>query len=490
MNPAALAGARAPLPDSTGAADRALQTEAREFVFALHSATRALLLYPIENQTVQNALGELAAAARQLQQREGSITLRYIDDLCFVNDLRLRVDLSSYATFSGVARTLQRHGVGQIEVAAGADEGEWTALLSLLGSEPQSEHPFKALDEHLERSVVRNISVGELLENSQSPLDPASSKEIAKRTFTQSVAAVREVMTGVRMGKGLSLRRVKRSVQLIVDQVLTNETSIMGMTALREYDDYTFTHSVNVCIFSVALGKKLGLKRRQLYELGLGALMHDIGKLRMPIEVITKPGGLTDQEWALIQEHPAEGLLSLFDMQNFTELPLRAMLMAYEHHMKRDLSGYPLSRRPREPGLFSRIVAIADGFDAATSKRSYQSQPGTPDDVLREMRENPARGYDPLLVKAFISMTGIYPVGTVVILDTFEMAVVIAPGRTPGAVGQPTVRILYDDLGVPLTQPLTVDLSDPNPPPGQPKRAIIKATDADRYGIDVTDCFV
>ena len=204
--------------------------------------------------------------------------------------------------------------------------------------------------------------------------------------------------------------------------------------------------------------------------------------------MINKPTGLSDEECARIREHPTEGLLTLFGMRGFSELPLRAMLMAYEHHMKHDQTGYPTSRRPREASLFSRIVAIADGFDAATTKRSYQSQPWPPDHVLREMQQNLARGFDPLLVKAFISMTGIYPVGTLVILDTYELAVVVAPNRTPGALNRPVVRIIHNDMGVPLDPPITVDLAAETQPP--PHRSIIKATDPDQYRINVSDYFI
>jgi HD-GYP domain-containing protein (c-di-GMP phosphodiesterase class II) len=296
-------------------------------------------------------------------------------------------------------------------------------------------------------------------------------------------------MQGVRMGKGVSVRRVKRAVQQIVDQVLNNETSIIGMTVMRDYDQYTFGHSVNVCIFSIALGKKLNIPRAELYELGMGALLHDVGKARMPVEVVTKTGRLDDAEWQMIRQHPAEGLLTLMELRGLGELPLRAMLMAYEHHMKMDQTGYPLSVRPRAPTLFSRIVAIADSFDAATTKRSYQANPLLPDQVLREMRDTPERGLDPLLVKAFISMTGIYPVGSVVILDSYELAVVVARSTRPECAHQPVVRVIFDDLGIPVDPPRTLDLTAVDPETAAPVRTIIKTTDPEKYGINVRDYF-
>ena len=476
-------------PGTVSADDRGLQRRGRELLFAVAAALRSLQLYPLENQTVVQALAELEAVTNELLGSEEQITIRFVGDFFFVNDLRLRLDLQSYATYGTVGRALARHGIGELEVFQGVTVQEWTALLSLVNAEPDPEDRFGAFLERLGRTAVLHLAVGPDRE-SEPDLRDEESRRMAKRAYAQTVAVAREVMTGVRIGKGVSLRPVKRAVQSIVDQVLTNETSIIGLTTLRDFDEYTFTHSVNVCIFSVAVGKKLGLNKHQLYELGLGALLHDVGKVRMPVELINKAGPLTPDEFRLMQEHPAEGLLAMFDMRGLAELPLRAMLIAYEHHMKVDQSGYPRGTRPRDPTLFGRIVAVADAFDAATTQRSYQAQPWTPDRVLKEMRDNPGRGFDPLLVKAFVSMTGIYPVGSVVILDTFELAIVTARNPNPDAMHQPVVQVIYDALGVRVDPPRTVDLSETDPATGQPLRAIIKTTDPERYGIHVGDYFV
>lgn len=477
--------ARVPL--GSGGDERDLQRRGRDLLGALAASLRALQLYPLENQVVVNALAELEGVAEGIFGIEEGLSIRYVGDFFFVNDVRLRVDLASYATFGTVGRALRRHGVGHFDVFRGVRPTEWVAFLSLLLGEPDAERPFEAFSERLERSAVLHIGCSPDRE-SDAPVDDESVR-MAKRAYAQSVAVAREVMTGMRMGRGVSLRPVKRAVQSIVDQVLANETSIVGLTTLRDYDEYTFTHCVNVCIFSVALGKKLGFDKHRLYELGLGALLHDVGKIRMPHEVVNKAGPLTEEEFQQMKEHPTEGVLAIFGMRGLAELPLRAMLMAYEHHMKTDQTGYPRSVRPRNPTLFSHIVAVADGFDAATTKRSYQAQPWPPDQVLREMRDNPGRGFNPLVVKAFISMTGIYPVGSVVILDTYELAVVTARNPRAELLHQPVVKVIYDSMGMPV-DPRTVDLSETDPATGQPLRTIIKTTDPEKYGINVGDYFV
>jgi HD-GYP domain-containing protein (c-di-GMP phosphodiesterase class II) len=476
--------------DQTAQEERELQRLARDFLFAFYAALRVLKLYPLENQSVRNALRDLERTAQVLLSSEGEITVRLVSDFLFVNDVRLRFDLGSYATFGALGRALRRHDVGQITITSGVTHRDWTAAVTLLQEEADAEDPFDALLRRLGASRLEHITFDAAKDQLPRYGELAESREVARRTYTQSVAVARDVMAGARIGKGIGLRRVKRAVQSIVDQVLSNEASIVGMTTLRDYDEYTFTHSVNVCIFSVALGKRLGLSKQELYELGLGALLHDIGKQQMPLELINKTTPLSNEEWNVMREHPLEGMLMLFGLRGLAEIPLRAMLIAYEHHMKIDLTGYPSSTRPRSPTLFPKIVAVADAFDAATSRRSYQSIPYPPDRVLGELRDNPARGFDPVIVKAFISMTGIYPVGSLVLLDTYELAVVVAANPDPAYVDRPVVRVLFNDLGVPIIPAPTVDLSESDPATGRPRRSILQTTDPERYGINVTEYIV
>ncbi len=141
--------------------------------------------------------------------------------------------------------------------------------------------------------------------------------------------------------------------------MLNNESSLVGLTTLRDYDEYTFTHSVNVCIFSVALGRKLGLTKLQLYDLGMAALFHDVGKSRVPLEVLNKEGGLTEEEWRIMQAHPWLGVLTLFGLRGYGEIPYRGMVVAYEHHMKIDLTGYPKSIRGRALSIYSTLAGAS-----------------------------------------------------------------------------------------------------------------------------------
>ena len=466
-----------------------LQEEGRRVLLSLYGTLNALRLYPVENETVQQAISDLHAVVSRIIAVEGGAELRVVGDFFFLNETRLRLDLSNFSTFGSFARALHDHGIGAVEIHPGLERTEWAPFLSMLLRKPVGEVPYDSFLERFQGAPVEHIDIRSASE-AEGPVDDVEALTAAKRTYAESVKVARDALGDMRLGRAVNVRKVKRAVQGIVDQVLSNESSMITMTTLRDFDEYTFTHCVNVCIFSVIIGQRIGLERIQLYELGLGALFHDIGKQRIDVEVINKPTGLTEEEWKLLKEHPTEGLLLLFRMHGFTDVPYRQMLVAYEHHMKLDLSGYPRNKRPREPTLFSRIVSVADAFDAGTSVRSYQYEPWPPDVVLQEMRDNPKRGFDSLLVKVLITATGVYPVGTLVILDTHELAVVSQVNPDPELLHRPKVRVISDRLGIPLAEPVTLDLARNDPATGQPLHHIIKTTDPQKYGIRVSDYLI
>jgi HD-GYP domain-containing protein (c-di-GMP phosphodiesterase class II) len=473
-----------------GAGDAFIRRAGRQLIQAMYTAARAIRLYPVENAAVQRALDDLANLVNELVRAESEIEVRVSGEFLFVNGIRLRLDLDNYASFSHVLALFRNNGAGLLQLTRATTAREWLVLLSLLsgeGKEPPHQR-FLIVNAKLGEAGIDAFGLGEPgAEDDEAAREKA--KEVAKRTYAQSVAVTKDLMSSVRMGRSPNIKKVKRVVQGIVDQILNEETSLVGLTTIRDYDEYTFTHSVNVCIFSVALGKRLGLSKLQLYDLGLAALFHDIGKSRVPVDVLNKSGGLSDDEWRMIAAHPWLGVLALFGMRGQQELPFRAMVVAHEHHMKVDLTGYPRPIRQRSMSMFSKIVAVADGFDAATSRRAYQTTPLNPADVMVEMRDNPRRGMDPVVVKAFINLTGIYPVGTLVVLDTFELALVHAVNPIPELLSRPIVRIISDAMGNLVHPGVLVDLGD-RADNGIFRRTIIKTEQPERYGIRVGDYFV
>lgn len=491
LRPSPATAMRVQVSTSDLSGDTYIRRAGRQLIVSIYGAMRVIRLYPPENEAVRNALADLAATAAALLEREHELELRAPNEFIFVNSTRLRLDLDNYASFSQILSVLRACGVGVVRVQPGAQARDWLVFLSLLLSQSKSGEDVTAFDlaEKLAAAGVSAFELGVPLVTEDDSDRLQRAKEAAKRTYSQSVAVTKEVMNSVRMGASPNIKKIKRVVQTIVDQILNEETSLVGLTTIRDYDEYTFTHSVNVCIFSVALGRRLGLSKLQLYDLGLAALFHDIGKSRVPLTVLNKIEGLNDDDWRWLAAHPWLGVLALFHMRGQQELPYRAMVVAYEHHMKLDLTGYPKSTRARQQSIFSRIVAVADGFDAATTRRAYQTVPMSPAVVLAGMRDNPKRGMDPVVVKGFINLLGVFPVGTMVVLDTFELAVVHATNPNPAAISRPIVRIVSDDRGNVLYPGHLIDLTEQRGD-GTFARTIIKTENPDRYGINVGDYFV
>jgi HD-GYP domain-containing protein (c-di-GMP phosphodiesterase class II) len=472
-----------------GSEDSIVRQKGRAFIIALYSALRAIKLYPVGHITVKKSLDDLVVVMKDVIATEHELEARVAGEFIFVNGTRLRLDLDNYASFSHVLSVFRSCGIGTLHVGETAGQRDWQVFLSVTQgtTEAAPEDRFHDVYEKLRAASITTLTLEEPVKETGE--DRTRSKERAKKTYSQGVAATKDLMASVRMGKSPNIKRVKRIVQSIVDQILNEEASLIGLTTIRDYDEYTFTHSVNVCIFSVALGRRLGLTKLQLYDLGLAALFHDIGKSRVPLDVLNKSGALTDEDWRQIAAHPWLGVLSLFQMRGSQEYPYRSMVVAVEHHMKVDLTGYPRPVRPRTMSIFSKIVAAADCFDAATSRRAYRTQPMNPAEVMKELRDNPRRGMDPVVMKAFINVTGIYPTGTLVVLDTFELGVVHAINPLPEMLARPIVKLVSDEMGNLIHPGTLVDLAD-RTPDGMFMRTIIKTENPERYGIRVSDYFV
>ncbi len=454
---------------------------------ALYGAVRSLQLYPAENEVVTRALQEVREQADQILDREGGLSIWFAGNYMFVNDLQVRLDLHDYAALAAFRAVFRSHGVGRMEADPKASADDWLSFLGAIAADPApGQPPLEALRTELEKRGVSSISVGP-----PSPLFEGSegeeAVEAARRTYSRSVKVARDMMEGLVLGKAIGARRAERAVLSVVDRVLQEPATMLGMLTLRDFDDHSYIHSVNVSILSVALGDYLGLNREQLFELGFAALFHDIGKVLIPPAVLNKMGWLNDEEWRLVSQHPDFGLLMLFNVEGFEELPYRGMLAVYEHHMKPDLSGYPRVIRRRRQGLFARIIAITEAYDAAISNYSKQFLPCSPDEAIRQLREAETGAYDRVLTRAFVNMMGVFPVATLVILDTGEMGVVVAPNPNVKALSRPLVRIIATAEGERVGDGPIRDLTERDPDSGEYRRSIARSTDPARYGINVSD---
>ena len=264
--------------------------------------------------------------------------------------------------------------------------------------------------------------------------------------------------------------------------MLAAETNLIGLTTIRCHDEYTYNHSVNVCILSLAIGQRIGLSKQKLCELGMAALFHDIGKSEIPLAILNKSTEFSREEWEIMQQHPLLGVKKLMKLKGLDALSARIITGAFEHHLYCDFSGYP--RLPyKRLSLFGRIISIADCYDGVTSSRVYSRVPHAPDKALRFMMSRAGKIYDPILMKLFINCIGIYPIGTLLLLDSQELCVVMENNPDPEKWNQPRVKIIADAMGKEMNGEM-VDLADP-----KCGRAVKETLDPNQYQINVSNYF-
>src|SRR5581483_2688430 len=200
-----------------------------------------------------------------------------------------------------------------------------------------------------------------------------------------------------------------------------NRTALLALTTLKNYDNYTFTHMVNVSILTMGQARGLGIDGALLREFGLAALMHDIGKVRTPLEVLNKPDKLTDSEFEVMRRHVVDGAEIL---RETPDMPALAPVVAFEHHLRLDGTGYPYGVKRGSLNVGTMLCSIADVYDAMRSQRRYQ-QAFPSDRILEVLKRSDGKQFDQHLVRRFVQLLGIYPVGNLVKLNTGEIAVVL-----------------------------------------------------------------
>ncbi len=469
----------------------AVRAGGRALVQAFGGAMRSLRLYPADNPVVQKSVHDLQAAAAVLTSEDGVMELRIAGEFLFVNQTRLRLDLDNYAMVAYLIAQCRASGTGVLRVSPAATVRDWSVLVVALNSPTGASGTIRyhALRQRLESAGVTAFEIEPPVKAEEGGAGAEASADLAKGAYARSVAAAAEVMRAIAQGHGPNLRALKRTVQSVVDRILTDEASMLGLTTVREYEDATFTHAVNVCIFAVALGRRLGLSHTQLYDLGLAALFHDCGKARIAPEILEQKGALSADDWRIITGHTWLGVLTLFQVREHGEYPYHAMLVAYEHHLKPDGGGYPRRLRQRPVGLYSRIVSVIEIFDAATTNLGYRTPVRRPAEYVAEMKRTADTFLDPTCVRAFVEMLGAYPVGTVLLLDTFEIAVSRGVNPDPELSDRPLVYIVSDREGNLFHPGVQADLGETDAN-GHFTRSIVETLDADHYGIRVGDYFV
>jgi len=432
----------------------------RRFAATLRSAQ----LYSKGHPIIARNLESLATALQLLHSLQPSIVVGLVADEVIVDDM----PMSKADTMGPLVRRLQSAGVERITIDRGVTMEELVLFVEAFTSIEQ-DHAVDGTAAFPTMAHVRvgRVTVGQRVEGS------ATDMATIRRLYNDAVSAANSVYDSAQTEGKPDMSIARTMIDGLAQAVAHNRTALLALTTLKNYDNYTFTHMVNVSVLTMGQARGLGIDGPLLREFGLAALMHDIGKVRTPIDILNKPDRLDEREFAIMKRHTLDGAEIL---RQTPDVPTLAPVVAFEHHLRMDGSGYPAGVVRTSLNVGTMLCSIADVYDAMRSQRGYQQSFPT-ERILEVLKRNDGQHFDQHLVRRFVQLIGIYPVGTIVRLDTGEVGVVqrvYAPDPY-----RPHVRVLVGREGARLELPYDINLWETTDNPQLPKSIVAPLDPAD-----------
>lgn len=464
----------------------------KKLVTRLSILIKTAQIHDMGNLAFDKPIEKFHSTLETLFSGSSEVDLNLEGESLFLGETKLKIDIDGFTNLMFVIDEMKRRKIGRIIFTRGVSKREVIYFCIVFAKlEPNFPDPFERMKQALANAHLSNPEIKYYEETKEKDfLDDIfkDKKELAKKTYVSTVTAVSEVMDSLKLRQAVSLKRSKRVVQSMVDLMLQEDTTLLGLTNLRSHDEYTYNHSVNVCILSLAIGQRLGYRKRGLSELGMAALFHDLGKFDIPLEILNKTTDFTPEEWEVMRNHPILSVKELVRLKGIHEMAVKVAIGAFEHHLNYDLSGYPKLATKRKLSLVGRIVCIVDCYDALTASRVYNRIPFAPDKALRFMLSRSGKAFDPVLMKLFVNAIGVFPIGTVVLLNTREIGIVAASNPNPEKGDRPKIRVIMDSSGN-ENEEKYIELSEEDSK-GNFIYEIVNVIDATQYKIDVGSYFL
>jgi putative nucleotidyltransferase with HDIG domain len=439
-----------------------------EFVRRLAAALRGADLYATTHPFLQRSLDALGLACARSLQNSQALVVGFIGDEVVVDGLRLP---KTSTLLAGFVRDMREREIEKFTFSQGLTKEEVRGLIDAL----RDRHSPIPLADRLAARNVRRITVGRItLEEDEA--DHAGIA-MARRVYGTAVQTAEMLWNQTKAGDKPDPNATRKIIESLAKVVTQDRTSLMALTALKRYDNYTFTHMVNVSVLAMSQARSLNVDGALLREIGFAALMHDIGKVNTPLDVLNKPDKLAKDEFEVMKRHVVDGAHIL---RKTPETPALAPIVAFQHHLRQDLSGYPERIGDRSLDMCTMIVSIADVFDALRTNRPYRQGLAT-DRIRAIMGEQGNPAFNQRLLKRFVNLMGLFPVGNLVRLNTGEIAVVTA--EHPGDPFRPQVKIIIDAKGQPLEEAVLANTWERNER-GKHTHAVIEPVDPEQFGID------
>ena len=455
---------------------------------AFHKLIQTARIHEESNQLLINCIRNFSDALNSWWAEDDGLTIKLSRGRFIIQDEKLRYGAENVQLVQEMYQFFDERNLSGLRFQPSTEQFSNSNILNfvrLLNDAGDKENPFEWIAHQFENGPYLWVEI--LQQPKETPEEEElDHRAMARKTYAHALVSVKEVAEKINTERKAGVRKLKRVAQNMVDILSEDESVMLGISTMRDYDDYTYTHSVNVAILSLCLGKRIGLNRLSLSHLAICGLLHDLGKLNIPKEILNKPGKLTDREFKEMEKHPIESVSQIVKMNAPEDLMAKILLPPFEHHLKYDLSGYPKVQNKRSVSLFGRIITITDVFDALTSPRVYRPEAMSPNIALEIMLKESGKYFDPILLKVFINMLGVYPVGTLVKMDTGELGLVTG-GDVDGDLTRPRVVLLEQNGGQHYKKGNTVHLSARHPESGSYLRSIVNSCHPSRMGIQPTD---
>ncbi len=436
-----------------------LQILGRELVNRLFMLYRTGKVHDLSNQAVTAAIEALGKVLEAITEISDTVAIMAIGEGFYLNRVLLKVEFSSFENFRYLSELLRKYQVAGFRFIGKPPPAEVRTLLEeMLRSSTDPSAPGWLGNLKLPQITI--ISGSELSESERRTITPETLTDphYLLRLYTKTLLSLKAFLGELEKGEFASISRLQRCIHEFVDATSEESTNLLSLASIRSSGDYLAHHSVNCALLTLLVGRELGLTKHRLSDLGTSALLHDIGKVQIPREILEKKIPLSDAEWDVLKKGNTLSLMQLIRLKGFNESALRRMLVAYEHTLEYGVEG------TRQPTILSRIVALAHCYDAMTTSQSYRDAM-LPHEALKLMAQEEGKKFDPVLFRIFVKVVTSYPNGTLVLLDSKEIGVVV---HTTG----PRIRLIYDSAGRKLATGKVVEAK------------IVKALDASKYGVN------
>jgi HD-GYP domain-containing protein (c-di-GMP phosphodiesterase class II) len=456
------------------------------FVIVFYRLFQSIKLYQHNSHIVKESAAQFMKELKKLIGNE-ECTIIFSKGLICVQGDKLTFRRENLAVFQRMLDIFEQRGLEGLifhpEIKDISSE-ELLTFFNLLIEAETHDNPWDWLEQQKKTGNYPWVDFKQTLEKPKKETGDLRNK--TRTAYWQANASVKEVTQKLSLNNKAGVRKIKRIMQNMVEYTFVDESILLGASTIREHDDYTYTHSVNVAILSLCLGNRIGLSRNSLTYLSICALFHDLGKIEVAQEILNKPTSLNHEEWDEIRKHPLSSVRQILMLRASHALKTRILLGPFEHHLGYNLSGYPKTQFIKTISLFGRILQITDVYDAITSPRAYHHETYSPPEALSHLMAGAGKEFDLTLTKVFVSMMGRYPIGTLLQLDTGEIGLVMDyPDKAENAL--PRILLLVEQNEGPVKRGEVVNLSEKDDEKRSYKRRVIGCFQPERYGIKAAD---